>query len=120
MFAEHNYSRSENMEFVDRKEEQQRLTEALEMDTPSLVVVYDRRRLGKSTLIKRVITDSDVYFLADRSEAEHQRELVAKMFAQKFPDFDKVSYPDWESVFMAANYRTEKSLRSVLTNSHIS
>lgn len=108
MFAEHNNYNGKIMEFVDRKEEQQRLIEALELDTPSLVVVYGRRRLGKSTLIKKVITDSDVYFLSDRSEAEHQRELIAKMFAQKFPDFDKVSYPDWESVFMAANYRTEK------------
>lgn len=96
------------MEFVDRKDEQQRLQEALEMDAPSLVVVYGRRRLGKSTLIKRVITDADVYFLADRSEAEHQRELLAKVFAQKLPDFDKVSYPDWESIFLAANYRTER------------
>lgn len=108
MFAEHNNYRSKNMEFVDRKEEQQRLLEALEMDAQSLVVVYGRRRLGKSTLIKRVITDVDVYFLADRSEAELQRELLAKMFAQKFPDFDKVSYPDWESIFLAANHRTQR------------
>lgn len=79
------------MEFVDRKEERLRLSEALEMDKPSLVVVYGRRRLGKSTLIKKVITNGDVYFLADRSEAEHQRALPAKMFAQIFPDFDKVS-----------------------------
>lgn len=96
------------MEFVDRKEEQQRLTEALDMDAPSLVVIYGRRRLGKSTLIKKVISENDVYFLADRSEAEHQRELLAKMFAQILPDFDKVTYPDWESIFTVANHRTER------------
>lgn len=78
------------------------------MDTPSLVVVYGHRRLGKSTLIKRAIDDNDVYFLADRSEGEHQRMLLAKVFAQIFPDFDKVSYSDWESILMAANYRTDK------------
>lgn len=96
------------MEFVDRKQEQIRLKEALNMDTPSLVVVYGRRRLGKSTLIKRVVDDNDVYFLADRSEGEHQRILLAKMFAQIFPDFDKISYPDWESILLAANYRAER------------
>lgn len=96
------------MEFVDRKQEQIRLKEALNMDTPSLVVVYGRRRLGKSTLIKREVDDNDVYFLADRSEGEHQRILLAKMFAQIFPDFDKISYPDWESILLAANYRAER------------
>lgn len=96
------------MEFVDRKQEQIRLKEALNMDTPSLVVVYGRRRLGKSTLIKRGVDDNDVYFLADRSEGEHQRILLAKMFAQIFPDFDKISYPDWESILLAANYRAER------------
>lgn len=72
------------------------------------MVVYGRRRLGKSTLIKRVISDNDVYFLADRSEGEHQRVLLARMFSQVFPDFDKLLYPDWESIFLAANYRAEK------------
>lgn len=96
------------MEFVDRKDEQMRLKEALELDHTSLVVIYGRRRLGKSTLIKRVIDKNDVYFLSDKSEGEHQRILLAKMFAQIFPDFDKVSYPDWETLFLAANYRTER------------
>lgn len=96
------------MKFVDRKEEIGRLQEAINREKPSLMVVYGRRRLGKSTLIKRVLTANDVYFLADRSESEHQRVLLAKMFAQIFPDFDKVSYPDWESIFLAANYRSEK------------
>ncbi len=95
------------MKFVDRIEETSRLSEALERETPALVVVYGRRRLGKSTLIKRVISEHDVYFLADRSEGEHQRLLLANMFSQIFPDFDKLSYPDWESILLAANYRTE-------------
>lgn len=43
------------MEFVDRIDEQRRLHQALHGENPSgLVVVYGRRRLGKSTLIKRV------------------------------------------------------------------
>ncbi len=95
------------MKFVDRIDEAARLKDALERDKSSLVVMYGRRRLGKSTLIKRVLSDTDVYFLADRSEGQHQRILLAKMIARIFPDFDKLSYPDWEYMFRAVNYRTD-------------
>lgn len=39
------------MEFVDRIEEQQRLIKTLNSEKPTFIVVYGRRRLGKSTLI---------------------------------------------------------------------
>lgn len=96
------------MKFVDRIDETARLKDALAREKSSLVVMYGRRRLGKSTLIKRVLSEDDVYFLADRSEEQHQRVLLAKVIAQIFPDFDKLTYPDWESIFRAVNYRTDK------------
>ncbi|MDO4161026.1 MAG: ATP-binding protein [Prevotellaceae bacterium] len=96
------------MNFVDRIDETTRLKNALTREKSSLVVIYGRRRLGKSTLIKRVLSDNDVYFLADRSEGQHQRTLLAKVIAQVYPDFDKLTYPDWESVLRTLNYRTDK------------
>ncbi len=96
------------MEFVDRIEETERLSYALSREKSSLVVIYGRRRSGKSTLIKRVLSDCDVYFLADRSEGRHQRTLLAKVAAQVFPDFDKLTYPDWEALFRAVNYRADR------------
>ena len=96
------------MKFVDRIDETARLKDALAREKSSLVVMYGRRRLGKSTLIKRVLSDRDVYFLADRSEGQYQRILLAKVIAQVLPDFDKLTYPDWESIFRAVNYRTGK------------
>lgn len=96
------------MKFVDRIDEAARLKDALAREKSSLVVMYGRRRLGKSTLIKRVLSENDVYFLADRSEGQHQRILLAKVITQVFPDFDKLIYPDWESMFRAVNYRTDK------------
>ena len=80
------------MKFVDRIGETARLRDALSREKSSLVVVYGRRRLGKSTLIKRVLSDRDVYFIADRSEGQHQRTLLAKVIAQVFSDFDKLTY----------------------------
>ena len=105
MFAVHN---NWKMEFVDRKEESLRLKTALEGVEPAFVAVYGRRRLGKSTLIKKMLGEDDLYYLADKSEPRHQRSLLAKVVAQKFPDFDKVSYPDWESLLRAVGYRTQK------------
>ena len=106
MFAVHNNFRS--MKFVDRIDETARLNDAIARKNPSLIVVYGRRRLGKSTLIKRVLSNNDVYFLSDRSEGQHQRALLAKVLAQVFPDFDKLTYPDWESMLRAVNYRTDR------------
>lgn len=97
------------MEFVDRIEETHRLKTVLSRDK-AVVVVYGRRRLGKSELIKRVLTDDDIYFLADRSEGRHQRELLSKVIAQTIPDFDKVEYPDWETLFRAVNYRVQQRI----------
>ncbi len=96
------------MKFVDRIEETLRLKDALKGDKSSLIVLYGRRRFGKSTLIKRVLSDNDFYFLADRSEGQHQRVLLSKVISQVFPDFDKLIYPDWESILRAINYRSNQ------------
>lgn len=50
------------MKFVDRVEESERLSKALAGNNPSFVVVYGRRRLGKSTLLKRVLSENDIYY----------------------------------------------------------
>lgn len=91
------------MQFVDRKEELKRLRKAITSDTPELAVIYGRRRLGKSTLIKKAINDRDIYFLADKSESTHQRELLANTIAHRFDGFNKLIYPDWESLLLNLN-----------------
>ena len=97
------------MKFVDRIEEQRRLHKAIHSDNPSaLVVVYGRRRHGKSTLIKKVLEQDDVYFMADNADAGQQRRLLAKALSFHFDGFDKVEYPDFESLFLQLNYRTQK------------
>jgi len=51
------------MKFVDRFEETERLNKVLSGNKPSFAVVYGRRRLGKSTLLKRVLAENDVYYV---------------------------------------------------------
>ena len=96
------------MEFVDRIEKQKRLQKALNGEKSAFVVVYGRRRLGKSTLIKKVRTSNDVYYIADQTERAHQISLLAKEIGMVIPDFDKVVYPDWEAILTALNHRTQE------------
>lgn len=96
------------MEFVDRKEEQQRLLKTLNGAKPSFIVVYGRRRLGKSTLIRKVLTAEDVYYMADQTERAHQISLLSREIGMRMPDFEKVVYPDWESLFTALNHRMQQ------------
>ena len=91
------------MEFVDRGKEQKRLKRAFESETKKFVVIYGRRRLGKSTLLKRVISDEDVYFEAGRQETQVQISLLAGTIANSYNGFDMPLYPTWESVLTAFN-----------------
>lgn len=50
------------MQFIDRVKEQRRLKEALSSDAPAFIVLFGRRRLGKSTLIRNVLNEKDVYY----------------------------------------------------------
>ena len=96
------------MEFVNRIEESERLIKALGGDKTSFVVLYGRRRLGKSTLIKRVLTANDIYYIADQTESRHQREVLASMIGNIIQDFEKVIYPDWDSLFDTLNNRVNQ------------
>ena len=64
------------MKFVDRIREQAVLQTALESKASSFIVIYGRRRLGKSTLIRRVLKDGDIYFEANLSERTTQLSLL--------------------------------------------
>ena len=94
------------MRFVDRKEEKERLENALNSERASFIAIYGRRRLGKSTLIKKVLKPSDIYFLADKSEKQHQLLLLSEVISEKFPEFNSVKYPDWEILLRQLNLRT--------------
>lgn len=97
--------------FVNRNQEIARITKTLSARKGKLIVIYGRRRCGKSTLIKKVLSSKDVYFLADMRENKLQIESLAKTIATTLPGFDKAIYPDWESLFMAL----KNSARQIFT-----
>ncbi|GHT31128.1 ATPase [Bacteroidia bacterium] len=98
------------MPFIDRISEQARLKKALIRDAASFVVIYGRRRCGKSRLIRQVLKADDLYFMADQSEATQQRSLLAKVIATTITGFDKVIYPDWDTFFETFNLRLKQKI----------
>lgn len=71
-------------------------------------MVYGRRRLGKSTLLKKVLSQADVYYMADQTERSHQIELLAKEIGLRIEGFGQLIYPDWNALFEALNFRTRE------------
>jgi hypothetical protein len=92
------------MEFVDRKAEMAELQRALSHTGSSkLVIIYGRRRLGKSTLIRQVLTNNDVYYMAGMYSAQVQLNLLASLLVEKFPALDHVQFSGWEALLTMLN-----------------
>lgn len=102
------------MEFIDRETEQRRLTKALASDNPAFIVLYGRRRLGKSTLIRKVLKQGDVYFEANMSEKATQISLLSMTIAATYLGFDGPVYPGWEEIIMAFNRQCKENATLVL------
>lgn len=84
------------MDFINRGDEMNRLLHVVEQGQSALVVIWGRRRLGKSRLLtewcKKV---KGTYWVADESAPAIQRRYLADELAAVFPGFSDVSYPDW-------------------------
>lgn len=102
------------MEFIDRIEEQKRLRRQLDKSHSSFIVIYGRRRLGKSTLIKQVLTDRDVYYMAEKNEMAVQMALLQNSIASIYPIFTGMTFDSWESLLANFNQLCDKNSTLVL------
>ena len=73
------------MRFVDREKEMARLQQLLKADSPSFIIIRGRRRIGKSTLIGKVLGEKDIYYEADRTDPANQMAGLSRMVAHVFP-----------------------------------
>ena len=89
--------------FINRQKEIARLNRALNSGKATLIVIYGRRRCGKSTLVRRLLSENDIYFVADMRETSLQREAFAKSIDKTVPGFSAVKYPGWEALFNNLN-----------------
>ncbi len=99
------------MKFVDRTKETKKLQRVLESEESSLIVLFGRRRIGKSTLIRKVLRpDADIYFQADETQMANQLYRLAMAIDSTLPGFANVVYPDWSALLTALNYRIKEPL----------
>jgi len=98
------------MNFVNRTEEQARISKILSAEKAGFIVVYGRRRCGKSTLLKQALTEKDIYFMADQTESTQQITLLAQTIAIQIEGFDLVKYPNWEALFTTLNQRVTERI----------
>ena len=97
------------MKFVDRKRETEKLQKAINAAESQLIVVYGRRRVGKSTLIKEMLElGRDIYFQADETTVANQIHLLSKSITTVLPTFDTATYPDWRAILEAFNHRVQE------------
>jgi AAA+ ATPase superfamily predicted ATPase len=103
--------------FWDRTLELQTLEREYERAGGSLVVIYGRRRVGKTTLIKEFIRDKPaMYFLADeRLENVQRRRFQAALsdFCQD-PTLARLGAGDWDTLFELLLQRADFGRKVVL------
>lgn len=89
-------------QFIDREEELEFLEKLYKERKSNLLIVYGRRRVGKTELIKQFIKGKPhLYFLADdRGDSQNLKEL--QYFMAEFLDeelFKKAKIKDWIELF---------------------
>jgi AAA+ ATPase superfamily predicted ATPase len=100
--------------FYNREDEARRLNRFLSSGRGGLVVVYGRRRCGKSTLLQRVLSPEQVYFQADQRERPLQLEALAAALARRLPDFDKAKYRTWDELLASLYARADRLIHVCL------
>ncbi len=98
------------MEFIGRKKELARLKE--EYDRGGFVVIYGRRRVGKTTLIKEFLKDKTAFYFLATEELESQSikrlsGVVARATGNNL--LQKAIFADWMDLFqIIADYKTNE------------
>ncbi|MCK4730223.1 MAG: ATP-binding protein [Candidatus Aenigmarchaeota archaeon] len=88
--------------FVNRKEELGNLENLWETNKAQFVVVYGRRRVGKTELIKRFTNNKEsIYFFAKLESEKEQLSNLSSFFGDFFNDdvIKKSPLTSWDSVF---------------------
>lgn len=91
-------------QFVDREQEMETLQNEYKRDGSALVVLYGRRRVGKTTLLSQFIKDKNALFFLASEESESQNRNAFKEKVAEFTDSDLLRSADiksWDVLFKA-------------------
>ena len=90
--------------FVDREQEMATLQSEYDRDGSALVVLYGRRRVGKTTLISEFIKNKKALFFLASEESESQNRMAFQEKAADFLNSDllkNVEVKSWDVLFRA-------------------
>ncbi len=86
--------------FIGRKRELEELERRLGSDDFEFIVVYGRRRVGKTTLIEKAIDGKDCIFLQATSNDKYNLSELSLQIGSLFPDFaGVVNFNTYQEVF---------------------
>lgn len=88
--------------FIDRKEELAFLNSEYEKKGSSFIVLYGRRRIGKTSLIKEFGKDKDMIYLLATEESELQnRNAFKKLIAENLKSalLETITVDEWDTLF---------------------
>lgn len=87
--------------FIGRKKELQALQELYEQKGCTMMVIYGRRRIGKSTLITEFIRDKkSIFYVSTKVGKERNLELFTKQVLSVLaPDLLNATFPSLEDIF---------------------
>ncbi|MBI4600587.1 MAG: ATP-binding protein [Planctomycetes bacterium] len=85
--------------FLDRRLELEALRRGISAPGGGLVVLYGRRRCGKSRLLLEALKGHPTaYYVGDEREGSTQRRSLSRAISSLIPGFDRVMYSDWEAL----------------------
>lgn len=88
--------------FIDRKKELQELNELYARGSGELAIVYGRRRLGKTSLLKQFAgKHKHCYFMASRAGEKLQINAMGNALAAKLdePILENIDFSNWDELF---------------------
>jgi AAA+ ATPase superfamily predicted ATPase len=90
------------MKFINRQKELGYLNTNWEKENNQFIIIYGKRRIGKTELTKQFIKDKPaVYYLADKTTVSDQLKEMGRLIGDYFGDeiLSEQGFPSWLDVF---------------------
>ncbi|MBU4373593.1 MAG: ATP-binding protein [Euryarchaeota archaeon] len=102
--------------FIDRDSELKLLEERINSDRAEFMLIFGRRRIGKTELVKKIIAEHGGIILMGREESKKlQLARFSRLLAEHYDDdfLKKQSFSNWDAFFEYV-YEKSKSSRTII------
>ena len=101
------------MKFIDREREINSLDRFWKKNESQFIVIYGKRRFGKTELIKQFIKDkSHIYFLAQKISDNDNLKMLGKLIGEYFDDIilQSSGFANWQTFFVYLKEKVKKKI----------